>query len=332
MSCYSDDEDVDVRIRHHIYPPRPTRHIERPRSYYGTPVGPTYLLPEQHTTVVARARSRDRYRDRNISPASPALAPAHPVIINNRIYNDYSSDDEADYRRRPQVVHYRRDSGSRSRSRSHLTRDEWEAELARRELERLRLENSKSNEERRIAKEARDKADLHRAKLELDEIRQREARAEDEKRIKRELELKRLKEEEQAAEENKRREKEAAEAVERYKKTEADRLAKEEIRKAQEEKEYKRRLQEDLLKSGLDEKAITAILDEKKVPEASESGQRQTYTRMARRHLSIETLRVFQVDFDIDTVSYSSVMFLSSFFPNSRETGSGIRTDKTLGS
>ncbi|KAK2609052.1 hypothetical protein QQS21_002422 [Conoideocrella luteorostrata] len=301
MSYYSDDEDVDVRIRHHGHSPRPVRYMERPRNYYGAPAGPSFLVPEQHTTVVARSRSRDWSRDRRVSPPSPGPAPAQPVIINNRIYNEYSSDDETDYRRRRQVVHRRRSSDSRSRSRSRLTREEWEAELARRELERLRLENSRDREERRVTKEARDEAELHRAKRELDEIKQREARAEDEKRIKRELDLKRLREEQQAAEEKKLRDKEAAEAVERYKKTESDRIAMEKLRKEQEEKEYKRRMQDDLLKSGLDEKAIAAILEKKKVPETVESGQRPTYTRMARRHLSIETLRTFHIEFDLDS-------------------------------
>ncbi|OAA39150.1 hypothetical protein NOR_06410 [Metarhizium rileyi] len=297
MSYYSDDEDVDVHIRHHGHSPRPVRYVERPRNYYGLPTGPSYLVPEQHMTVVARSRSRDRCRDRRASPPSPVPAPAQPVIINNRFYGEHSSDDNDDYRR---VVHRRRSSNSRSRSRSKLTRDEWEAELARRELERLRLENSLDMEERRVTKEARDEADLKRAKRELDEIRQREARAQDENRIKKELELKRLKEEEEVAEQKKRREKEAAEAVERYKKLEADRMAAEKLRKEQEEKEYKRRMQEDLLQSGLDEKAISAILEKKKVPEALEQGQRPTYTRMARRHLSIETLRTLQIEFDID--------------------------------
>ncbi|EFY84867.1 hypothetical protein MAC_09078 [Metarhizium acridum CQMa 102] len=302
MSYYSDDEDVNVRIRHHGHSPRPVRYVERPRNYYGVPAGPSYLVPEQHTTVVARSRSHDRSRDLRANPPSPVPTPAQPVIINNRFYGEHSSDDDDDYRRRRQVVHRRRssDSRSRSRSRSRLTREEWEAELARRELERLRLENSRDREERRLIKEARDEAELKRAKRELDEIKQPEARAEEEKRIKRELELKRLKEEEEAAEEKKRRDKEAAEAVERYKKLEADRMTAEKLRKEQEEKEYKRRMQEDLLKSGLDEKAISAILEKKKVPNALEPGQRPTYTRMARRHLSIETLRAFHIEFDMD--------------------------------
>ncbi|KHN98600.1 uncharacterized protein MAM_03724 [Metarhizium album ARSEF 1941] len=300
MSYYSDDEDINVRIRHQGHSPRPVRYVERPRDYYGSPAGPSYLVPEQHTTVVARSRSHDRCRDRRASPPGPVPVRAQPVIINNRFYGEHSSDDDDDYRRRRQVAHRRRRS-SGSRSRSRLTREEWEAELARRELERLRLENSRDREERRVTKEARDEAELKRAKRELDEIKRREARAEEEKRIKGEMELKRLQEEEKAVEQKKRRDQEAAEAVERYKKLEADRMAAEKLRKEEEEREYRRRMQEDLLKSGLDEKAISAILGKRKIPDALQPGQRPMHTRMARRHLSIETLRTFCVEFDIDS-------------------------------
>ena len=191
-----------------------------------------------------------------------------------------------------------------------MTREAWEAEQTRRQLEEMRIANAREQEERRREKEFRDDAELKRAKRELDEIKNREARAEEEKRIKRELELKRLKEEEEALEEKRRREKEAHEAVEAYKAKEAERYAREKKQKEETEREYKRRLQEDLIKSGLDEKAIAAILKREKVPEANEAAResraphdRPTYTRMARRHLSIETLRTFRVDFDYDNVS-----------------------------
>lgn len=200
-----------------------------------------------------------------------------------------------------------------------MKREDWEAEQARRELDQLRLTQTHDENERRLAKEYRDEAELKRAKRELDEIKNREARAEEEKRIKKELDLKRLKEEEEAAEEKRLRDKEAAEAVERYKQQEAERKTKEKKQKEEYEKEYKRRLQEDLIKSGLDEKAIAAILEKKKVPEALQPvvaasphvvpplgiDDRPTYTRMARKHLSIETLRTFRIEYDLDMVSTS---------------------------
>ncbi|KJZ71191.1 hypothetical protein HIM_09397 [Hirsutella minnesotensis 3608] len=297
MSNYYDDEDVDIHVRHRAYSPQPA--------------GPSHLIPEQHTTVVARSRSRERSR------SSPRPNPAQPVIINNQFYRDNSSDDDLTcdshrkhgrvsrrHRRRSSSSYSRSHSRSRSRSSAYKTREEWEAEQVRRELEQLRLAQSRDKEGQRIAKEYRDDAELQRAKRELDEIKKRESRAEEEKRIKKELELKRLMEEEETAQEKKRRDKEAAQAVERYKQQEAERLAREKKMKEESEREYKRRLQEDLAKSGLDEKAITAIVNKQKVPERAtnpEPAARPTYTRMSRRHLSIETLRTYHVDFDIDS-------------------------------
>ncbi|KAF4510479.1 hypothetical protein G6O67_002360 [Ophiocordyceps sinensis] len=343
------DEDVDIHVRHGAYPPQPVRYVRsppRPRGHYTVPIAPGYLVPEHHTTVVSRFRSRDRSRER------PRPSPANPVIINNQFYREHSSDDDDTsdgQRRHSQLARRRRrhssDSRSRSRSRSHSrshsrspaykTRQEWEAERARRELEQLRrvqsrdrevqyfakeyrddaelqrarcelehlrLVQSRDNEGQRLAKEYRDDADLQRAKRELDEIKGREARAEEERRIKKELDLKRLREEDEAAREKSRRDKEATEAVERYKLKEADRIACEEKQKYEYEKEYKRRLQEDLIKSGLDERAISAIVNKQKVPETCpEPAARPTYTRMARRHLSVETLRTFRVEYDIDS-------------------------------
>lgn len=186
-----------------------------------------------------------------------------------------------------------------------MTREDWEAENTRRELEHLRMAQAREKDERRLAKEYQDDAELQRAKRELDEIKRREAQAEEEKRIKKELEHKRLKEEQETAEEEKLREKEAELAVERYKQKEAERRAKEAKVREEAEKEYRRRLQEDLVNSGVDEKAIAAIMKKEKVPETEPEAQpvsRPTYTRMARKHLSIETLRTFSIEWDYDTV------------------------------
>lgn len=186
-----------------------------------------------------------------------------------------------------------------------MTREDWEAESMRRELEHLRMTQARENDERRLAKEYHDEAELQRAKRELDEIKRRETQAEGERRIKKELEHKRLKEEQEAAEEKKLREKEAEAAVERYKQKEAERFAKEAKEREAADKEYRRRLQEDLVNSGVDEKAIAAIMKKEKVPEVeaeSQSLARPTYTRMARKHLSIETLRTFSIEWDYDTV------------------------------
>lgn len=293
MSYYSDDEDLDVHIRRHHSPPDRYRYVPTappPRRQYYDP-GPSYLVPEQRTTVVARSKSRDRSRSRGSPPQA-----AGPVIINNRIYNEHS-DDEDDYHGRRQISRSR----SRSRSEAYMSREEWEAINDRRELERIKSARARDDEERRLQKELKDDAELQRAKRELDEIKDREARHEQEKRIKKQLELERLQEEEREAEEKKRREKEAKDAVEKYKKDEADRREKAAKQKEEDEREYKRRLQEQLLKSGLDEKYINAIVEGKKIEgDKPKPGERATYTRMPRKHLSIETLRTFKIEYDVD--------------------------------
>ncbi|PTB39744.1 uncharacterized protein TrAFT101_007480 [Trichoderma asperellum] len=204
-----------------------------------------------------------------------------------------------------------------------------EFEFKQKELEFKRHKEAEAaaEEKRKRDKEYRDEAELRHAQLTLEGIKKRDAEAELEKRIKKELELKRLKEEEEAAEEKRRRDALAHDAVEKYKKAEADRIAHEQKMREQNDKEYKRRLHDDLVKSGLDEHAIEAILSQKKVQKAPAPApapalppahppahlpmvpalpapelhmERHTYTRMARRYLSIETLRTFNIDFEFD--------------------------------
>ncbi|KAK1975505.1 LOW QUALITY PROTEIN: hypothetical protein LZ30DRAFT_808084 [Colletotrichum cereale] len=350
----SDDIDIRFS-RRRAPSPGPVHYVEarpRPRSYYASaPQQPAFLAPER-TVITTRTRSRERSSERRSSPPSsaplaPAPAPA-PVIINNRIYNEHS-DEEDD--RHMQVYHSRHRSRSRghsshsqSPSSSYMTREDYEAERARQELAELRITQAREKEERRTQKEYREEAELQRAKRDLEEIRSSEARAKEEKRFKTQIEVEKYREEMRLADLAKKREKEAADAVERYKRKEQerlaqekkqeeerekefqrrlqeerrkelDRLAKEKREKEEREKEYQRRLQEDLLKSGLDEKAITAILKKEKIPELHShkpnpnqantllvAGSRPTYTRMARKHLSIETLRTYHVEWELDVV------------------------------
>ncbi|KAM0486758.1 hypothetical protein ACHAPX_000021 [Trichoderma viride] len=218
-------------------------------------------------------------------------------------------------------------------------RMEFEFKQKELEFKRHKETEAAAEEKRKRDKEYRDETELRHAQLALEGIKKREAEAELEKRIKKEMELKRLKEEEEAAEEKRRRDALAHDAVERYKKAEADRIAHEQKIREQNDKEYKRRLHDDLLKSGLDEHAIEAILSQKKVQKAPAPAlppppgmapgmppgmppgmahppgnmamvpalpapelhmERHTYTRMARRYLSIETLRTFNIDFEFD--------------------------------
>jgi hypothetical protein len=112
------------------------------------------------------------------------------------------------------------------------------------------------------------------------------------------LELKRLQEERKAEEEKARIKKESDAAIEKYKREQAEKEAKEKKEKEEREKEYQHRLEDDLRKSGMDERQIAVVLKKDKGVDPS----RPTYTRMSRRHLSIETLNRYRIDYEFDQV------------------------------
>lgn len=153
-----------------------------------------------------------------------------------------------------------------------------------------------------------------------------------------------------AEEDKKQREKDEAAAVERWKAREAEKAAKEKREKEEAEREYAHRLTDQLRASGLPEDQIKAILEKRRInqgwgpqprpfpgpmpPRGAFPGvpppppvmpippqQRQmtttkaTYTRMARRHLSLECLKVRGIDYELDAVSrrpFASVRSLPS--------------------
>lgn len=310
-SYYSDEDDIDIHIRQRELSPRPVRYVQsrsRPHSYSYPQPSPNFLVQEQQAALLARPQSRTRPRDLFIAhPGTSQPATAAPVVINNNFTYGYSSEEESDddrglRRRRTPSSRYR----SRSRSRpTYMTREEWEAECTRIDVNRLRESQVQRVDDCRLQIGYRNESELERTKRELDEVQRRMARAEDEKRIKKELEYKQLKEQQQEAEEQKRRDEVAVAAVEHYKKKEYERQLRQEEEKKDHENQYKRRLQEDLIKSGLDEKTVAAILKKEKVTESTVIPQqtgRPTYMRMSRKYLSIETLRTFQLDYDFDTV------------------------------
>lgn len=285
---YSDDDDIDIRVASRHRSP-PVQYVQPPRHYYAREPSPGYL---DATRTVSRDRSRGR---RASSPPAPTPP---PVVINNRIYHDYSSDD--DDRRHLQLAKRAR-SRSRSRTSGHvMTREEFEMERARRELASLKVSNEMEERQRRSAKELQEEAEFRRARDELEGIKAARAREEEEKRIRKELEFKRLKEEEREAGEQERREKEAEEAVERYKQKELERLTMERKEKERQEKEYQRRLQEQLVQSGLNGDQVEAILKNEKIPEPKSDKPKPRYTRMLRKHLSLETLRTFEIEYAVD--------------------------------
>lgn len=149
-----------------------------------------------------------------------------------------------------------------------------------------------------------------------------------------------------AEEDKKQREKDEAAAVERWKAREAEKAAKEKREKEEAEREYAHRLTDQLRASGLPEDQIKAILEKRRInqgwgaqprpfpgpppprafpgppppppmpiPPQQMSTQmtstKTTYTRMARRHLSLECLKVRGIDYELDAVSHQPALRFS---------------------
>jgi hypothetical protein len=185
------------------------------------------------------------------------------------------------------------------------TRREKEAREA---VEHFRLK--KEEEEARREKEAKEAIEHFRMKKEDEEKRRqleieryKAEEAEREKKRKEELERYRAEEAEKAA----KKKKEEMDVINNYKRMEADRQAREKKEKDEREAEYHRRLEEDLRKSGLDERQI-AVVTKKPIPAGAIEAARPTYTRMSRRHLSVETLKEFRIDFEYDQMDPDYVL------------------------
>jgi myosin heavy subunit len=190
-------------------------------------------------------------------------------------------------------------------------RKQMQAEKEARELEELiafKKEIKKKEEE----KEAKEREALKEAKRQLDEIKKKEAQKAEEERLRRELEFKRMKQAEMEAVAKEEREKEVKAALEQYRIKEMERLAKEEKEREEADKEVERRMQKSLIDAGIPENHIAAILKGEKVQQneiaiidphmsaPAHRDSRPTYTRVARRHVSFETLRTFSLDYDLD--------------------------------
>jgi hypothetical protein len=65
------------------------------------------------------------------------------------------------------------------------------------------------------------------------------------------------------------------------------------------EETYRVRLEEDLKRSGMDERQIAAVLRKERPNDPNQP----TYTRMSRRHLSVETLNRYRIDYEFDRIS-----------------------------
>jgi len=282
MPRYQDDwddeeDELNVRIRRHdgrsaspAYAPDFRRPIIS-RPVYTTPGG--YLIPAEE-----RLRRRSSSHSHRPDPIPPP--PVAPVVINNRIYNHDEDEVYLDDRYDPRS-HYLNSSPPRRQHRSHS--------------------HSRSRPPS-FAAPAQDSYETEKIRKELEAYKLREESEREMERIKKELELKKLKEDQRKKEEDARAEAERKEAIEKYKAEEVKRLEKEKKEKDEREKEYKLRLEEDLRKSGMDEDQIAVVLKKEgaKKPQQALEPARPTYTRMSRRHLSIETLNVHRIEYEFD--------------------------------
>ncbi|KAK2486660.1 hypothetical protein H9L39_00587 [Fusarium oxysporum f. sp. albedinis] len=196
-SSYSYDDEDDYDIRYQKRGPSPgIRYVANPQrtqNYYDAPPGPSYIGADRlNITTMHRSRSRSRTGEQSRARERRASSPPAPVpvIINNKIYNDLSSDDEdtrrkqvarSSRRRRSRSRSRSRSSSSRSRSSSYMTREEWEAEKTRKELEDLRLNTAREKEERRLVKQYRDEWEAEQARKDLEKNRLASSRERDER-------------------------------------------------------------------------------------------------------------------------------------------------------
>ncbi|KFZ13509.1 hypothetical protein V502_06562 [Pseudogymnoascus sp. VKM F-4520 (FW-2644)] len=195
---------------------------------------------------------------------------------------------------------------------AYMTKEDVKLDMARRELDELRRAQYEASKK---AHEVEDKPkheymtnedyELERTRKEL-QFKLNQQRIEDEKLIKKGFELKTLQKEREEVDwvgmvggfskftvEYLQRNQAA---VEDFKRKQAENALNEKREKEQRDKEYKERVEEDMRKSGLTDQQIAAVLKKEKVDE----GTRPTYTRMARRYLSYETLNAFRIDYTVD--------------------------------
>ena len=133
---------------------------------------------------------------------------------------------------------------------------------------------------------------------ELEQLRKEKTREEEEDRIKKEMMLEMALKEKKAREEEAKRKEIEKQAIVEFKRKELEEKEKKKKEEEKREKEYRERLQKDL---GLSETQVSRIV--KNDSQNAVDLKRTTYTKIARRHVSIETLRVYGMPFKVDDVS-----------------------------
>ncbi|KAI9827572.1 MAG: hypothetical protein M1832_004922 [Thelocarpon impressellum] len=133
---------------------------------------------------------------------------------------------------------------------------------------------------------------------ELDELKMEKGRAAEEERIKKEMKMELAMKEQREREESAKRKEIEKEAIKAFKQKELQEKEKKRKEEEDKEKEYRQRLQQDL---GLTETQVAKIV--KKEGQNAVDLQRTTYTKIARRHVSLETLKLYGLPYKLDDVS-----------------------------
>ena len=218
-------------------------------------------------------------------------------MIINKIYNEERYEDEVIDDRGPYLqLAARPRARSRSRSRApsfasssrHSSRGEYELEKTRQELEWFKLKAGREEEAKRLKRE-----------LELEKLRAEHEEEQEKRRSKMEAEEAVEKWKRDEVKRKEREKKEEEEAIERYHRKQE----KEKKEKEEREKEYQHRLEDDMRKAGYGDTAIAAVMKKDKAIDPN----RPTFTRMSRRHLSIETLNAYRIDYEFDVVSLTDI-------------------------
>lgn len=286
---YDDEDDLDIHIRQRSRSPVPQyyqapepafRHTRAPyqESSYGVlPPRGGYIRGSGELLIpgismsagIRRTKSQQGRRTppQVIYQQSPPQIfqqqPQPQPVIINKIYND--RDDDEEYRHSLAPAHPKHHHSRTSSFNAPPPRD------------------------------PRDDWELEKTRKELAAYKLEKEKAAEKKRLEKEIEFERLRQEKEQEEEEEKLKAERKKAIEKYKIEEAEKVAKAKKDKAEREEEYQRRLAEDLRKNG-----VVLGKDNKQV---QGDPNRPTYTRMSRRHLSIETLNKFKIDFEFDHVS-----------------------------
>lgn len=329
MPYYSGSEDnveLDLRIHRGRHSPAPIRYvdprarererIERERlererererreradriAYYAAAVTSGARLLPNRSVGAAIHRSRSDTRQSMPPPGLP------PVIINNHVNDKYYEEEvliEEDPRYHyPQLIaapirHVHRSYSRRRNSRGHGSSHSRSSSGS---FSSHHSKSAKEAAEKEAAeKAAKKQAEVDQALKELDTFKKKEKEAEEEKEKKKQEEFARLQKKEK--DERDAKEKKAAEekAIKEWQEMEKEKKEKEKKAKEEDDKRYKERMEEDMRKAGMSEQQIAAVL-KKEIGNQVMVKERDTYTRMARRHISLETLRTHHIDFEFD--------------------------------